>query len=116
MTDVYVTVPKPIIKENTAFDATAYFRVGSAASAPATNVQYRVDNISTETQLVDWTSVTPAVSVTISIPSAYNKMQRDSNTWEKMQLTVASDRGQTVATYGTAIWKVENVYGYIKNA
>ena len=115
MTDVHVQVPDPIVKEASSFTATAHFRVDGAASAPSTNVKYRLDNLQTGTQVKDWTDVTPAVSVTISITSAHNKILNNSNRIEKMQLTVAADRGETNATYGTVTWDIENVYGYTAN-
>ena len=116
MTDVYIKTPEPLVNENSSFTATAYFRSGGTASASATNSQYRVDNLSTGKELKDWTSLTPAVSINISILSAWNKIQDDSNDFEEMQLTVASDRGETGATYSNVTWKVKNIYGYIKNA
>jgi len=116
MTDVYIALPEPKVQEGASFTATAYFRSGGAASAPATNVKYRVDNLSTRKELTDWTSVTPAVSVSITITSAHNKIQQNTNDREIIQLTVAADRGETSANYDSVIWQVENVYGYTKNA
>ena len=115
MTDVHVTIPHPIVKEASSFTATAYFRVAGAASAPATNAKYRIDNLSTGSKVVDWTSLTPAVSISISITSAHNKILNNTNNFERLQLTVVSDRGETSANYGTVEWKVENVYGYTGN-
>ena len=115
MTDVFVQVPDPIVKEGHSFTATAYFRVDGAASAPGTNIKYRLDNLQTGTQVLDWTDVTPAVSVSIAITSAQNAILNNSNRIEKMQLTVAADRGETNATYGKVTWNIENVYVYTGN-
>ena len=115
MTDVFVTVPNTIVKESSSFTATAYFRVAGAASASVTNSQYRIDNLTTGSKVADWTALTPAVSIEIPITSAHNKILNNSDRFEKLQLTVASDRGETSATYDTVIWKVENIYGYTAN-
>ncbi len=115
MTDVHIQIPDPFINEASSFTATAYFRVNGAASAPATNAKYRIDNLQTGSQVVDWTALTPAVSISIPITSAHNKILNNSNRIEKIQLTVAADRGETNATYGTVTWNIENIYGYTGN-
>ena len=115
MTDVHIVIPNPLINEATSFTATAYFRLNGSASASSVNSKYRIDNLSTGKELADWTTLTPAVSIDIPITSAHNKIQQPSNKTEKIRLTVASDRGETSATYSTVIWKVRNYYGYTGN-
>ena len=115
MTDVYITIPETIVQEAGSFTATAYFRLAGTASASATSSSYRVDNLSTGKQLADWTALTPAVSISIAITSAHNKIQQTTNSREKVQLTVASDRGQTSANYDSISWTIENKYGYTGN-
>ncbi len=115
MTDVYITIPETIVQESGSFTATAYFRLAGTASASATNSQYRLDNISTGKELLDWTALTPAVSISIAITSAHNKIQQTTNRIEKVQLTVASDRGQTSANYDSITWVIENKHGYTAN-
>jgi len=115
MTDVYITIPSLTVQEAGSFTATAYFRVAGAASASATSSSYRIDNITTGAELQDWTALTPAVSISISVTSAHNKIQQTTNRVEKVQLTVASDRGETSANYDSVIWTIENKYGYTGN-
>jgi len=118
MTDVHVKIPHPDINEGNSFTATAYFRNAStgAAEAPTTNVKYRLDNVSTGQQILDWTSATPASEVSISITSAHNKiLSRQAHKQEIVQLVVAADRGETSANYSTIQWKINNVFGYYDN-
>ena len=116
MTDVHIKIPNPLVKEHSSFTAVAYFRVAGAASAPATNIKYRVDNITRGKQLLDWTSVSVATTVDIAITSAHNAILDNTNRIEKVQLTVAADKGETNATYATIDWNVQNVYGYRDNS
>ena len=115
MTSVHIQIPEPTVQESSSFTATAYFRSGGSASASVTNSKYRVDNLASGKQLKDWTDLTPAVSIEIPITSAMNKIQSNTNRIEKIQLTVASDRGEASATYDRVTWNIENVYGYLGN-
>ena len=108
MTDVFVTIPIIKTQEGSSFDATAYFRVAGVASA-STTAKYRVDCLTTGKELQDWTTLTPAVSITIPITATFNAIQWQSNRTEKKQLIVASDPGETDQTRDKVIWVVENI-------
>ena len=112
---VHIEQVQPLINENSSITATARFRSGGAASVPATNVKWRLDNLSTTKTLQDWASITPASEVSISITSAMNAIQSNVNNTETIQLTVASNRGETDAEYGSIIYKVQNIFGYKAN-
>ncbi len=115
MTDVYIKIPEPRVLDGSSFTATAYFRSSGAASASATNSRYRIDNLSTGKEMSGWAALTPAVSIDIAITSAHNKIQNDQSLSERVQLVVASDRGETNATYDSVTWTIENRYGYLGN-
>lgn len=110
---VEIQLPVTIVPEGTTFTATAYFRTRStkAASVP-TNVYYRVDCLTTKEQLQDWTVVSTAGNVSITMTAAFNAIQDDSNQWERKQLTVMADRGLSTQAVNRAYYKVENVFGY----
>ena len=113
MTDqVVVMVPRPRFNEGSAFTGTAYFRdrATSAASVPSA-AKYRIDCLTTKKTLQDWTTLTPASSISISITATHNAIQDLSNDFERRQLTVASEPGATNQSRDVAIWDVVNLFG-----
>ena len=110
---VEIQIPNTQVNEGQVFTATAYFRTQAtkAASTP-TNIYYRVDCLTTETVLVDWTVVsTPAGSNTITMTAAVNNIQDDDNKSERKQITVQADRALTTQAVGTRSWIVRNLDG-----
>ena len=105
---VYVTIPQPKVPEGSSFTATAYFRDGETASAPSA-LKYRVDDVTNNIALTDWTSVSPGESVSISITSTENKIQAEWNRYEKRRLTVSAEPDATNQTRGFVDWTVENL-------
>jgi hypothetical protein len=112
MDQVEIQIPKPTVTEGTGFTATAAFRTRStkAASTPTT-VKYRLDCLTTETLLADWTSLTPSSSVSIPVIGTYNAIQSDTNDVEVKQLTVKADDGLATQVVQSVRWKVENLFG-----
>ena len=108
MTDVYVSIPVTKTQEGSSFNATAYFRSGGSASA-STTAKYRVDCLTTGKELQDWTTLIPALSISIPITATFNAIQWQTNRFEKKQLIVASDPGETDQTRDKVVWKVENI-------
>ena len=112
MTDTFIIPPEPAVKERSSFTATVKFRSSAdAAEAPST-VHYRIDDLSTRSVARDWTSVSAAESVSISIESLDNKIFDHSMVRARRQLTVAADKGTTGETRDTAEWFVENIGGF----
>lgn len=111
MPDVYITIPKPIVEERNGFTATSYYRDGDAGSAPTT-ARYRIDCLTTNTTLVDWTSLTPGESIAIAVASGTNRIISNSNRFEKKQLTVAADHGTSTETRDVVNWKVRNTRAF----
>ncbi len=123
MAECYIRIPKPIIDERNSFTATASFRDGDTAQAPTT-ARYRLDCLSTGTKLLGWTNLSPAESIAIPITSENNRIVSASTTtgsaflgvgnngFEKKQLTLASDPGETTETRDVITWKVKNTRGF----
>ena len=112
MTDqVQIQIPRPKVREGSAFTATAYFRdrATSAASTP-TSIKYRVDCLTTGRTLTDWTTVSAASSATIAITSTNNAIQARGT--ESKQLTVAADYGLATQVTESAVWEVEDNGAY----
>jgi len=104
---VFINNPNIRAKEGSSFNVTAYFRDGSAASAPST-AQYRVDCLTTGKKLIDWTNLSTSVSNTISITATLNAIQDSGNKTERKQITVQADQDTSTQTRDTSIWDVEN--------
>ena len=109
---VAIQLPKTVFNERSSFTATAYFRTRSTAAASTpTTVHYKVSNLSTGETVQDWTSVSAASNVSISITGSMNKILDDSKPQNAMELLVSADKGLSTETIGRATYKVNNVYG-----
>ena len=112
MTDTFVRIGNPRVKERSSTTVTAYFRDSSNAAAVPSTVHYRIDDIAAEENITGWTSVTPAASVSIAIKSNENRILANGNKRERRQITVAADKGTDTETRDTAEWFIENIGGY----
>lgn len=110
---IALQVPRPKVGEGSSFTITAYFRNRAAAAAATTptTVKYRVDCLTSGTQVADWTTVTAAANVSISITGTHNAIQNDCNSVERKQITVMTDEGLSTQCREVASWEVENLYG-----
>jgi hypothetical protein len=110
---IEIAIPLTGVPEETTFTATAYFRTRASKTASVpTTVHYRVDCLTTKTQIQDWTQVTtPAESNAITITSAHNQIIDDAHNNERKQLTVKTDSGLSTQVIKTARWKVRNLQG-----
>ena len=104
---LYIPVDK--VPEGANFTATVQFKDASSgvASAPAT-VHFRIDCLTTNAKVLDWTAVTAGDSVSISIASSYSAILSSSNAEERKQLTVAGDKAGTFECIDQKTWIVRN--------
>jgi len=109
---VEIQIPKSRVLEESNFTATAYFRTRAtkAASTPTT-VHYSVEDLQTKRTLTDWTSVSAASSVNISITPTMNEIQDYTHKRERRQLIVMADQGLSTQAVGRVVWVVENLRG-----
>lgn len=114
MTDqIAIQIPRPRVKEGSAFTATAYFRDRATAAADApTAVKYRVDCLTTGKVLADWTTVSAAASVSIPLTATHNAIQSQCNRYEVRQLTVAADPDTAEQARESVTYEVENIRGF----
>jgi hypothetical protein len=105
-------LPETKWKEGSAFSLPVYLRLRStAAPATPTTIHYRLDCLTTRTQLADWTSVAAASSFTIAVTGTHNAIQSDGNAYEVKQATVVVDQGLATQHVEAVTWRVENLYG-----
>lgn len=109
---VEIVLPKTRVNEEDTFPATAYFRTRAtkAASIPTT-IRYRIDCLKTRTKIRDWTSVSAAANVTITITASDNQIRDDSNLFERKQIIVQADNGLSGQVSNKAVWRVNNLTG-----
>src|SRR5690242_9231690 len=91
---IALQIPETRVKEGSSFSVTANFRTRSTGTATTpTTIHYRLDCLTTCTEIADWTSVTPASSATIAVTGEDNEIQNNGNGYERKQLTVVADQG-----------------------
>lgn len=109
---IAIRIPKTNWQEGSAFTASVDFRTRStgAASTPTT-IHYRLDCVTTQRELLAWTSVSAASSVSLAITGAQNAIQSDCNDYEWKQLTVKVDDGLSTQHVDVKKWRIGNLYG-----
>ena len=109
---IEIVLPKTTYLEEDTFPVTAYFRTRAtkAASTPTT-IRYRIDCLKTNAVIRDWTSVSSAANVTISITASDNQIQDDSNRLERKQIIVQADNGLSTQVNGKAVYRIKNLTG-----
>ena len=83
------------IKERDALPVRVTFKDVDGALIVPTSCRYRVDCVTTQTTIIDWTSVAADSTVNITIPSSANDIVNDRNTVEQKRITVQGNHGQT---------------------
>lgn len=113
MDQIEIQLPRTIVPEETTFTATAYFRTRATKAADTpTTIHYRLDCLTTQQQIKDWTTVSsPSTSNTVVISSSDNQILDDSNRLEAKQLTVRTDSGLATQVIQPVQWKVRNLRG-----
>ncbi len=102
------------VNERTSFTATATFYSDAFVAAAPTNAQYRLDwvtsNADCYSQITDWTTLTPASSISIPITATQNAIQGCLNQ-ERRQITVRADNGLATQAEETFQYTVQNLAG-----
>ena len=110
--EVQILANKTRVYESANLPVTAYFRTRSTAAAdtPA-DVSYRVHCITTNQEVLGWTSVSPASSVAITLSGASTDIQEDHNEYEIKELHVRGDAGASDESRGRFQYRVINLRG-----
>lgn len=108
------TLTKDRWKERSQVPVTVRFRDRALADeVTPTNVKYRLDCLSTGAQLLDWTSVTPGETVSITVTPTQNAIQISRNLQERKQLMVAADYGLATQFVESIDWEITNLQGLV---
>lgn len=74
-----------------------------------TSARYKVNDRATSDEMVQWTTLTPSTSMTITVPPSVNTIISDSNENEVKTVTVNLDEGLDTQHYLEYDYKVVNL-------
>lgn len=108
------TLQKDCWKERSQFVAGVRFRDRAVDDeVTPTNVKYRLDCLTTGQIVLDWTSVTPGETVSITVTPTQNAIVNDGNTHERKQLMVAADYGLSTQFIDSIDYEITNLRGLL---
>lgn len=99
------------INEGSAITFSVTFYTAGVATAPST-IRYRVDDVASEENVVDWTTVTATATASIAIAASLNLMEDEDRRVERKIITVEADNGTSTAFSGSAYYDVLNNLGF----
>lgn len=105
------SVPSRHVTEKSTVIVTVKYIDRTTGLVTPTNAKYRIDDVGSGCQIVDWTALSAASSNAITITSTQNVIYNCTRKYEKKQITVAADYGLTTEYRDTTVWTVENVVG-----
>lgn len=103
--------PTLVEELSTCFVTAKYFDQNGNPYTPI-NVNYKVDDLTNEINIIPWTPVvTPGLSNVITIPAANNAMTNSVNKIEKRQVTVQAIAPGGAQKYDPIVYDLLNIYG-----
>jgi hypothetical protein len=102
------------VQEGSALTVTAKFYDDASdpwtLSAPTT-IRYRVDDLNSGSEMVGWTTVTPATSASITVSGSENRILQSFSPQEGRMMTVQANAGLSTQYSETYNWFVTDIYG-----
>jgi hypothetical protein len=98
------------VPEGSSVSFTVRLYEGATLTAPTT-LFYRVDDVTSGDNVLDWTTATATTTATISIAASLNVMVDEDRRVERKVLTVEANQGTATARNGSAYYDVVNVIG-----
>lgn len=95
-------------KEGTNLRVTVNFSASGAPVVPTT-IHYKLRNDTEDVTVIDWTSVTPAAEIQISIPAQSVKIEDSERQREVQELTVVADKDLSTQVPDYVRWNVINI-------
>lgn len=99
------------VNESSAATFTASFYNDSWTATAPTTARYRIDNPTNDTEILAWTTLTPATSNSIAVTGAQNAIVDNGCREERRQLTVQANAGLSTQFQVTRDWWVKNLAG-----
>ena len=101
---------KSVNEEGTLYFTVKFYDVDNALFIPSA-VQYRIDCLTTGSEVRDWTTVTPASTVTIAATGDDNQIYNETSTREVRQMVVKYTDVSTNDQHSQIQWRVDNLKG-----
>jgi hypothetical protein len=98
-----------IHSELTSVTVTAEPKDSNGDAYTPTTAEYRVDDCRSGEQLVDWTTLTPSTSMTITIPGSANAIIHTNQDREDKVVTVRTDKDLATQQYSDYKYQVKNL-------
>lgn len=99
------------IRERSFLPVTFVFKDSRGVPRVPDTVHYKLVCLTTDTVLVDWTTLTPAASLDLEIGSSLNRIIDDANPAERKELTVEANQDTERAWNQVATYRVLNGRG-----
>ncbi len=112
MPDTFIQLPPIRPWERNSFTVSVRFRNSSLAAEAPTTARYRIDCLTTGQTVKEWTSLTPAATISIPVTSSDNRIISKGNAQERRQITVQADQGTDTETRDVAFWDLINIRGF----
>lgn len=100
------------INERSRLPVTVKFADGDWLGIVPDTVRYRLDCKSTGRTILDWTDVTPANPIVITVTADQNAIVSDDNKFERKVLAVEANYGTGNQYTDSYEWKVKNLQGF----
>lgn len=110
ITQIRAVAGKYELNEGSALPFTVTLYTDGTLTAP-TSLRYRVDCITTGATLTNWSSLSPASSVSVTVTPEANAIQNASNFTEVKAITLEADHGLSTAYTHETTWRVKNLQG-----
>jgi len=111
VSQIRIHIPKTTVNEGSGFYVTTtyYDRAAKAVEVAATT-KWRLDCLTTNTKVLDWTTLGTSVSThTVHVLSTYNKIENERNQVETKQISFKTTGDSSEQFVETKTYKVKNV-------
>jgi len=111
---IRIVIPKNTVNEGSGFYCTTtYFDRDTKAVEVAATTKWRVDCLTTNTKVLDWTTLGTSVSThTVHVLSTYNKIENERNLVETKQLSFKTTGDSSEQFIETLTYRVKNIKNY----
>ena len=100
------------VREGSALFLTFTFTDENGDPVTPVSVHWRIDDVESGTEVVDWTAVSsPASTVNVTVNPTYNAIIDATKVVEKRILTVRMDNSLATQAFDSKVYRVQNLYG-----
>ena len=101
-----------LVREGSVCTIRARFFNDQKTPAVPTTARYRLRDVTNNRTIVDWTDITPATSVVITVSPESNAIYRDNVAFQENALVVQADYGLSTQWTDEYRYQITNLRGY----